>query len=123
MPMKLGDYVLPYYPSGFTIPRPERSNAYLETYSSVKHFDWGFFWAGKIIDLQWNFMPSEQFDNLDEIFQEGEEIVWDPGISGLDATYNVQILDFTGDFHESAESGTEIWRQNCRMPLLILSEV
>lgn len=123
MPMSLGDYALVYYPSDFTPPRPVRSNAYVETMESVAHFSWGIFIVGKIIDLQWNYMPSDQFDSLDAIFQEDEEVVWDPGIEEGGDTYNVQILDFTGEFHEAVGSGSEIWRKNCKMELLIMSEV
>lgn len=120
--MKLGDYEIPYYPSDFVIPRPFRSNSYLETYESVRHFSWGFFISGKIVDLIWNFMPSEQFNELDTLWQDDKEIEWDPDISGLDATYNVQILDFVGEFYERVGEDAEIWRRNCRMSLLILSE-
>jgi len=123
MAMKFGDYECVYYPTQFTIPRPYRSNSYVKTYQSVAHLSWGFFWPGKIIEIEWNYMPSEQFNSLDAVFQEDEAIVWDPDITGLSATYNVQILDFNGDFHESVISETEVWRQNCRMSLLILSEV
>lgn len=124
MPMSLGnEYDLPYYPSAFTIPRPARSGAYVETYESVAYFSWGFFTAGKIIELEWNYMPSAQFDALDVIFQNDVGVVWDPGISGLSATYNVEIVDFVGEFHEAVGTETEIWRKNCKMTLLILSEV
>jgi hypothetical protein len=123
MPMSLGDYEFIYYPSDFTPPRPVRSNAYVETMESVAHFSWGFFWPGKIIELEWNYMPSSQFDSLDAIFQDDEEVVWDPGIEEDGDTYNVQILNFTGEFHETVGTGTEIWRKNCKMTLLIMSEV
>jgi hypothetical protein len=127
MPMTLGTYTLTHYPSAFTQPRPQRANAYLETAESVAHFSWGFFIVGKIIDLIWNYMPSEQFDDLDAVFQGDAEVVWDPGIppAGSDpaSTYNVQILDFTGDFHEAVGTDPEIWRSNCRMTLLIISKV
>ncbi len=123
MPMTLDAYALPYYPSNFTQPRPIRSNAHVETYGSVAHFSWGFFIAGKIIELEWNYMPSEQFDALDAIFQDDEGVVWDPGIPDLSETYNVEIIDFVGEFHEAVGTETEIWRKNCKMTLLILSEV
>ena len=127
MPMQLGTLTISNYPSDITIPRSMRSNAYLETMESVAHFTWGFFLAGKIIELSWNFMPSEQFDDLDTIFQGDSQVVWDPGfpVSGSDApaTYNVQILDFTGEFHEAVGTDTEVWRKNCRMILLVMSEV
>jgi len=122
MPMILGEYTLIHYPTAFTQPRPQRSNAYQETMESVAHFSWGFYTAGKIIDLAWDYMPSEQFDALDEVFLGDDEVVWDPGISGLSSTYNVQILAFDGEFHESVGTSTEIWRKNCKMSLLILSE-
>lgn len=123
MPMTLGTYTLTHYPSAFPQPRPKRSNAYIKTAAGVAHFDWGFFIEGEEIPLQWNYMPSEQFDDLDVIFQAGEEVVWDPGIPGLSTLYNVQILDFTGDFHETVGTDLEIWRARCRMPLLIMSEI
>jgi hypothetical protein len=122
MPMTLGGYTLTHYPSAFTPPRPERSNAHVETAAGVAHFSWGFFIIGNIIDLEWNYMPSEQFDALDAVFQGDEEIVWDPGIPDLSTTYNVQILDFTGDFHEAVGTAAEIWRKNCKMTLLIMGE-
>lgn len=121
--MILGDYTLTHYPYDFTIPRPVRSNAHVETYESVAHFSWGFFTAGKIIELIWNYMPSDQFDSLDAVFQDDEEVVWEPGTEEGETTYNVQILDFIGDFHESVGSSSEIWRKNCKMTLLIMSEV
>ncbi len=122
MAMSLGGHTLTYYPSNFTPPRPVRSNAYLETMDSVAHFSWGFFYAGRVIDLEWNYMPSEEFDDLDAVFQQDEQVVWDPGIPDLSATYNVQILDFNGEFHEAVGSATEIWRRNCKMSLLIISQ-
>jgi hypothetical protein len=122
MPMQLGEYPLPYYPSAFTSPCPDRSNAFVLTAESVAHFSWGFFIVGKTIDVQWDYMPSEQFEALEAIFQEDKEVFWDPGIPGLSLTYNVQIVDFTGDFHEAVGTATEIWRKNCKMTLLIMSE-
>jgi hypothetical protein len=121
--MAFGDYDCPYYPTQFTIPRPGRSNSSVQTYTSVAHFSWGFFIAGKTIEINWNYMPSEIFDALDAIFQDNEEIVWDPDIPELSTTYNVQILNFSGEYFESVKSDAEIWRQNCRMSLLIISEV
>lgn len=122
MAMAVGEYTLPYYPSAFTTPCPDRSNAFVETLQSVAHFSWGFFIVGKSIELQWDYMPSEQFEALEAVFQEDEEQLWDPGIPGLDLTYNVQILDFAGDFHEAVGTAVEIWRKNCKMTLLIMSE-
>jgi hypothetical protein len=122
MPMMLGTYTLIHYPSSFTPPRPQRSNAYVLTAEDVAHFSWGFFIAGTVIELQWDYMPSEQFDALDAVFQADEEVVWDPGIPDLSLTYNVQIIDFTGDFHEAVGTATEIWRKSCKMTLLIMSE-
>lgn len=127
MPMTLGTYTLTHYPSDFTQPRPQRSNAHVQTMASVAHFSWGVSIVGKIIDVLWNYMPSEQFDELDAIFQGDAEVVWDPGIppsgSDLAVAYNVQILDFTGVFHETVGTDAEIWRANCKMTLLIMSEV
>ena len=123
MPMTIGEYSLSYYPSGFTIPRPDRANAYVETLTSVAHFSWGFFLVGKVIELRWNFMPAEQFDALDAIFQQDEEVVWYPGEETGLPSYDVQILNFDGDYHESVQPGPETWRSNCRMTLLIMSEV
>jgi hypothetical protein len=123
MAMAFGIYNCEYYPTQFTIPRPKKSNAYIETYESVGHFSWGFLWPGKIIEVDWDKMPSEQFDSLDTIWQNDEEIVWDPDIPGLSQTYNVQILDFDGDFFESTGIDPEIWRQNCKMTLLIMSAI
>lgn len=121
MAMSIGAYELTHYPSGFTIPKPERSNAYLPTMASVAHFSWGFFWPGKIIEIEWNYMPSVQFDSLDAVFQGDVEVEWDPGIPGISDTYTVQILNFTGDFHEAVGTEAEIWRRNCKMTLLILA--
>jgi hypothetical protein len=127
MSMALGTCTLTHYPSAFTQPRPQRSNAHLITYASVAHFSWGVSIIGKIIEVLWHYMPSEQFEELDAVFQGDAEVVWDPGIlpSGSDdpVTYNVQILDFTGDYHETVGTDPEIWRANCKMTLLIMSEV
>lgn len=121
MAMTLGNYTLTYYPSAFTPPRPVRSNAHIETMESVAHFSWGVSIVGKIIEMEWNYMPSIQFDLLDAIFQADAEVIWDPGIPYQGDTYNVEILDFTGEYHESVDSGSEIWRKNCKMTLLIMS--
>ena len=110
------------YPTRFTIPKSVRSNAYVQTYSSVAHFSWGFFIIGKEIQIGWDYLPSEDFDDLDLVFQQDEEIVWDPDVPGLGKTFNVQILNFTGDYFESVLTEAEVWRQNCQMTLLIMGE-
>ena len=120
--MALGEYTLPYYPSAFTPPCPDRSNAYVETLEGTAHFSWGFFIVGKTIELDWDYMPSEQFEALEALYQEDKEMLWDPGIPGLSLIFNVQIMDFTGEFHEAVGTATEIWRKNCKMTLLIMGE-
>lgn len=120
MPMTIGDYTLTHYPSAFTLPRQFRSNSHVETYGGVEHFSWGFYLVGKIIEITWSYMPSTQFDALDAEWQEDEQMIWDPGIPGSSDTYDVEILDFTGDFHETVGTGAEIWRANCKMTLLIM---
>jgi hypothetical protein len=120
--MTIGEYSLIYYPADFPEPRPARSESHVETIESVNHFSWGFFTAGQIIPLTWNYMPSEQFDALDSVYREDKEEFWDPCIPGKYSTYQVQIKNFTGDFHEAVGTATEIWRKNCKMTLLIMGE-
>lgn len=78
--MKLGTYTFEHLPDQFDPPRPKKSAASLETYSSVAYFSWGVSILGAEILLEWDRMTCDQFNRHDIQFQADAALTWDPEI-------------------------------------------
>ena len=120
--MILGTLTFEANPAELPIIRPKRIISYKKTWGSVAVYDWGAFIAGEEFPFSWDKMPSLQFDDLDELYQAGDELVFDPQ-DGSEKTYTVKITSLDGYYHLHLESSAGVQRKNVRMTLLILSEV
>lgn len=119
--MSLGSYTFEANPSDATLIKPERSGSAVETYSSVAFFSWGVSIVGKIVELQWDYMPSLMFDELDDLYRADAAVVFDPQ-DGSSRVYNVEILDLSGKYFQNLEIGAAIIRKDVKLTLLVLGE-
>ena len=110
-------------PGKMTMIRGDKICNYVLTYSGVAFFSWGATVVGKVIDLEWNAMPSTQFDSLDTVMNADATCIFNPGITGSTQTYEVNILGLDGEYFIDPESSVDRWRLNCKLSLLIMSEV
>lgn len=108
-------------PSDMDIIKSDKICAYELTYSSVVYFSWGSTIVGKTVDLRWNAMPSTMFDALDTVMKADTTVVWQPNIPGNGTSYNVHVLNLTGNYFISQESSAKFYRTNCVLSLLIMS--
>lgn len=76
--MKLGTYTFRWVPDKFTIPKADKINSFVITYSNVAYFTWGMSIIGKVITLEWKWMSAEQFLRLQDIADDDEQKVWYP---------------------------------------------
>lgn len=118
--MIIGGVTLPeqYTPLKYTKPRPELSTAVINTYGGVAIFDWGSILPGKKITLEWRSMTVELFDVLDLVYQAGDVVVWDSGITGQ--AYNVKITSFDGSLLLDPDNA---YMLDITMTMHIISEV
>jgi len=123
MPMVLSTTTFERDPRQMTMIRPEKICSRALTYSGVAFFSWGATIVGKVIDLEWNGMPVAQFDALDAVYAADSTCVFDPDITGSTQTYEVNILGFDGEYHLHTDTSTSVERINCKLSLLIMSEV
>jgi len=120
--MILGGTTFDYNPSEMECLIPQRFNNHVLTYSGVEFFSWGASIVGKTIELRWNYMPSDQFADLNTLYQADTQIVWNPQL-GDSKTYNVEIINLTGSYFLELENTGVIHRKNVILALLIISEV
>jgi hypothetical protein len=117
--MSLDVYTFDFNPSDCGPIEASRVASYAKTYGGVCFYSWGSRIVGKEILLSWTFMPSDQYASLKSLETADVEIIWDPQ-DGSNATYNVQILSFSGSYHLDFDGE---WRKDCELTLLIMSEV
>ncbi len=120
--VSIGSVTLRHNPSRMTLVRPEKHSAAKETYSSVAYFSWGTSIVGKEIDLEWSYMESDEFDDLDDLFKADSPVVFNPQ-DGSGKTYNVEITQLDGEYFRTLDFSAGHFRQNIKMTLLVLSEV
>lgn len=119
----LGTVTFTKNPGYMTIIRPDRFCSYVLTYSSVGFFSWGASIIGKVVELKWNVMPIAQYENIQNLWEADAEVVFDPK-DGESLTYDVEILDFSGEYSIGvpATGGSgPLFRKNVTLKLLILS--
>lgn len=118
----IGTITLDHNPTKMTLVRKEKSCAAVPTYEGVAYFSWGVSIIGKKIDLDFSYVDSAIFDDLDDLFEADAPVVFDPQ-DGSGKTYNVEIMSLDGDYHRTLDFTSGHFRKNVRMTLLILSEV
>ncbi len=120
--MALGAYTFTQNPSDVTLIRPEKTFDFKKTYTDVAYFSWGPSIIGKEIEFSWDIMPSQQFDDLDDLYQADLPVVFDPQ-DGSSKTYNVEITRLDGKYFIGLAVSADNPRKDVKMTLLILSEV
>jgi hypothetical protein len=120
--MVLGTYTFAANPNAMTLIQKEKDNASVRTYTSVAYFDWGASYAGKKLELTWDKMTAGQYDSLMALSDACEQVVFDPQ-DEEDLTFNVEILELTGEYHVNLGVDDRALRKDVKMTLLIMSEV
>lgn len=121
--MKLGGYTFDFNPSGTDgLLNPRRSVATIKTYKGVAVFSWGVLMAGVERVLEWRFMPTAQFTQLDNLYQADAAVVFDPE-DGSGRTFNVELLALEGRYHLNLADAADNYRKQVRLRMVIISEV
>lgn len=125
--MKLGSYEFVRNPSIYGSPKlmtPIKRIATVDTYNSVAVFSWGVSVVGKKIDLNWEYLPESQYQELLTLYMADAPTVFDPN-DGSGKTYNVELLALDGRYHYKLQGspGEDVWRSKVTLELLVLSEV
>ena len=121
--MSLGGYTFLVNPDDpLPIIKKTRKVVGKKTYSSAVTFSWPATIAGQKRKLNWKYMPTSMFATLDAKYTAGGSYVFDPQ-DGSSKTYNVEILDFDGEYHLDLENAAGNYYKNVVMELYFLSEV
>ncbi len=120
--MSLGALTFEENPSEIDLLIPDRVSTEEETYSSIAFFSWGVTIVGKKISLRWSTMPSNQFDDIQDLKIADATLVFDPQ-DGSEKTYNVEIKSCDGKYFKSLDVSSVVRRKDVELILLILSEV
>lgn len=118
----IGDWTPSVNPTKITIPRPEKPSAAVLTYDSVAYFGWPATIVGKQILLEWDYMPTDEFESLDLLYQADVEQEFAVNSNSAFPRYNVNLLALDGAYHMQTWSG-DGFRRDVKLALLIMSEV
>lgn len=119
--MRLGPYDFEWNPTQYDIPKEDKTYSVVQTYESVAFFSWGTSIIGKEIELEWDRMKEEQFDQLQTLLEADQETVWTP-ISGEVTAYNVELCQLNGKFMEFSLHDAP-YRDDVKLLMVIMSEV
>jgi len=110
-------------PADMDIIKADKICSHVLTYDGVQFFSWGSTIVGKTIELRWNAMPSTQFDALNTLIASDTTMIFNPAITGSTQTYEVNLVGLDGAYFLDTESSANYWRINCKLRMLIMSEV
>ena len=120
--MEIGGIELRHNPTGMTVVRPVKAAAALPTYEGIAYFSWGASIVGRDLTLTWTFMESDEFDDLDDLYQADAPVVFDPQ-DGSDTTYIAEITELVCEYFRTLGVSEGQFRTKVEMTLLILAEV
>ena len=121
--MSLDAYTFDFNPMDpLQLIRKKRAVAAKKTYSAAVTFSFPATIAGQKRKLNWKYMPTSMFATLDTKYTAGGSYVFDPQ-DGSSKTYNVEIMDFDGEYHLDLEDTAGNYYKNVVMELYFLSEV
>lgn len=115
----LGSLTFTRNPAEMTPIEDVRYNAYVLTYSSVRHFSWGADIVGKEIDLTWPYMENSEFSSLRTIYEADDTVLLTPN-DGSGNTYDVELLSLNSTYFQGRDNSGK--RLNVELTLLILTE-
>lgn len=123
--MSLGSYTFAVNPADLTgMFTKERDSAHVKTYASVAFFSWGVSIIGKVITLEWEYMPRTMFDSLQGLVEADDTLIFNPDLESS-KTYNVEIVSLNGKYYQTQGNtiDTEVaYRKDVKLELLIMSE-
>ena len=119
--MVFDSYTLVRQPNYMTILHDDRDISYVKTHSSVHTFSWGLSMVGKEVEIRWNYMPTTQYAELLDIYQDDDSFSFNPNDSE-GYTYTVEMLTLTGEYLVHLTDTSTHMRQNIIMSLLVLSQ-
>lgn len=120
--ISIGTVTLDHNPTRMTLVRQEKSCAQVQTYEGVAFFSWGASIVGKGIELEFSYVDSAIFDDLDDLYKADAAVVFNPQ-DGSSKSYNVEITRLDGEYHRTLDFTSGHLRKNVRITLLILSQV
>lgn len=96
----LGSVTFTFNPDRQSIPQIRKTVASVPTYEGSAIFQWSGTWEGSQILLEWDFLPSAQYDSLYALYLGTDELVYDTDTGG--DKYTVIPVDMTGTYFETA---------------------
>ena len=121
--MSLGAYTFNENPSDIDdIIAARRKVSYANTIDGVDVFSWGVTIVGKPIELSWEYMTTNMYDELLSLLEADAGVVFDPQ-DGSGNTFNVEILTLNGTYHMQLTSASNHYRKNVKLVILIISMV
>lgn len=120
--MSIGGSTLTRNPSRMTAIEKDRYSAAENTFTDVAFFSWGASLIGKRISLSWGFMSITEFNTLQGLYEADATVVLNAQ-DGSGKSYNVEIVNFFGEYHITLASSGAGYRKNVQMELIIISQV
>lgn len=118
--MTLGSYTFIRDPKEIEDLIPVKSAAYQETYSDVAYFSWGTSIVGKVVPLEWDWMETTMFQELDTLNQADVAVVWNPQNGH---TYTVEIMNLVGTYMGRLSDSASYGRKDVTLTLLIKAQL
>jgi hypothetical protein len=118
MQMVLNDYTFTWFPDRWTIPKADKFSGKTLTWESAGFFSFGTSIIGKEIILEWDWMPHDQFDELNNIVLLDTQVLWATGFYG--EAFNVEVVGLDGEYFETTAYNFE-YRRNVKLTLMIMS--
>lgn len=113
--MKIGTInITDWLADDYTLPRPIRSTAAVDTMGGVAFFSWGIKNVGQDIDVNWDVMSKTLFDQLDALFVADAATTWEPDDGYV---YTVEITNLSGQLITTFANA---YRQKVRLQMTIL---
>lgn len=123
--MSLGSYTFAVNPADLTgMFTKERKSSHVQTYSSVAFFSWGASVIGKVITLEWDYMPRTMFDSLQAVVDADYMVILNPDLES-GKTYNVEIINLSGKYYQTQGNTVDAgvaYRRDVKLELVIMSE-
>jgi hypothetical protein len=119
MAFSLGGYTFAVNPANATLPVKRRMGLPVETLTGVEMFSWGVIITGAKITLEWEFIPTAEFDSLEALYVADAVVAFNPENGH---TYNVEILSLEGAYHLYS-TNVSPYRKDVKMELMIIAQV
>jgi len=116
--MQLGAYVFAWKPEELDTLEKEKSYSVLRTWTTAAFFSWGTSRIGKEIELDWDWMPEAQWNQLQTLLEADVETTWWPEVGGT--SYTVEVVKLAGKFVQKSLLDAP-YRRQVRLTLVMKS--